>query len=67
MIIELIKECLKAYIRFMYGAWLGESAGLARDIRITKTCLFKCIEYYTTKNENFQIKIMISFIFLLKT
>ena len=34
---------------------------------ITKTRLFKYIENFTTKNENFQIKIVIFFIFLLKT
>ena len=35
---------------------------------ITKTCLFKYTENLTTqKNENFQVKILIFFIFLLKT
>ena len=34
---------------------------------ITKTRLFKYIEIFTTKTENFQIKILIFFIFLLKT
>ena len=35
---------------------------------ITKTRLFKYIENFTTKKyENFQIKILIFFIFLLKT
>ena len=37
-------------------------------VLITKTHLFKYIENFTTKkNENFQIKILIFFIFLLKT
>ena len=35
---------------------------------ITKTRLFKYIEIFTTKKtENFQIKILIFFLFLLKT
>ena len=34
---------------------------------ITKTHLFKYIENFTTKTESFQIKILIFFIFLLKT
>ena len=34
---------------------------------ITKTCLFKNTENLPPKNENFQIKILIFFIFLLKT
>ena len=38
-------------------------------LNITKTRLFKYTEYFTTKKkkENFQIKILILFIFLLKT
>ena len=34
---------------------------------IMKTSLFKYTENFTTKYENFQIKILIFFIFLLKT
>ena len=34
---------------------------------ITKTRLFKYTENFTTKNENFQIKILIYFAILLKT
>ena len=34
---------------------------------IKKTSLLKHTEDFTTKNENFQIKILIFFIFLLKT
>ena len=34
---------------------------------ITKTCLFKYTENCTTNHKNFQIKILIFFIFLLKT
>ena len=38
------------------------------QIYITKTRLFKYTDDFTTKkNENFQIKILIFFIFLLKT
>ena len=38
-----------------------------REETITKTRLFKYIENFTTqKNENFQIKILIFFMFLLK-
>ena len=34
---------------------------------ITKTCLFKYNENFTTKIENFQMQILIFFMFLLKT
>ena len=34
---------------------------------IMKTYLFKYTENFTTKNEKFQIKILIFFLFLLKT
>ena len=44
---------------------------MPRDLQIlqtiTKICLFKYTENFTTKNEKFQIKILIFFIFLLKT
>ena len=34
---------------------------------ITETRLFKYIEIFTSKNENFQIKTLIFFVFMLKT
>ena len=34
---------------------------------ITKTSLYKYIENFTTKTDSFQIKIVVVFIFLLKT
>ena len=57
-------------ILYIYRVMLGCDAILepVRTINITKTRLFKYIEKYTTKKtESFQIKILIFFIFLLKT
>ena len=63
------------YFSFSFGSmvllwYLWESNSGAADAGgriITKTRLFKYTENFTTKNENFQIKILIFFIFLLKT
>ena len=51
------------------GALEKENKELKHQVKIdiTKTCPFKYTENFTTKNENFQIKNLLFFIFLLKT
>ena len=57
--------CLHCLPMSIFGT-LGINGSTFLSI-ITKTCLFKYTENFTTKNENFQIKNLIFFMFLLKT
>ena len=69
------KDLIKPNLQFSFFYVFFVSKGNSLDLHlhmtvvysITKTSLFKYTENFTTKNENFQIKILIFSIFLLET